>query len=95
MKHPASPVTCTHKAEFCTVSSEDGSLRIKLGRVAGGVVVERMQLRSGIAHVMQTALFTDEAGFLRWCDSGTLKFDHPQVHAALRRDGDALFRGAA
>lgn len=92
MQHLMSRHTCTRDPQACTIRSEDGSVRFTLAPTPTGVFVERVQLRGSAARIVQSALFTDDQSFLRWCDADSVKFDHPLVYVSLLRDGDALFR---
>lgn len=92
MQYLISSHTCTRSPQACTVRSEDGSVQFTLAPTPTGVFVERVQLRGGAARIVQSAVFTDDESFLRWCDADSVKFEHPLVYVNLMRDGDALFR---
>jgi hypothetical protein len=67
----------------------DGALVFVLRLAASGLLVERMQRRPIGTCFAQTLLFTDHAGFARWCDADTVRFDEPVLYHRLRREGHA------
>jgi hypothetical protein len=73
------------------VRSDDGVIAFTLAPLATGVFVERAQVHSDNALIVQSFLFTDGTSFQRWCDADSVRFDYPLVHMSLKRDGDALF----
>ncbi|RYF58750.1 MAG: hypothetical protein EOO27_11540 [Comamonadaceae bacterium] len=95
MTNLPSGLVSTRRPQARTVSSDDGSVSFTLARMPGGVLVERVQFRGGTARVVQTALFTDDESFRRWCDADTLRFDYPLLHVSLRHDGNDLFTRSA
>lgn len=69
-----------------------GEVHFLLQRVAGGVYVEREAMPRRGLHTVQSILFEDADSFVRWCDSDTLRFEHPLVHTQLRQHGCELLR---
>lgn len=72
-------------------SSGDGVIAFKLMPCAGGIHVERSQIRAGAGRVVQSMRFLDDASFIRWCEADRLKFTYPLLYANLKRSGCALF----
>jgi len=62
-----------------------------LAPTPSGVFVERVLLRDGTGCVVQSALFSDDRSFQRWCDADSVRFDYPLVYMSLKRNGEALF----
>lgn len=73
-----------------TTFSGDGVIAFKLVPCAGGIHVERSQIRAGAGRVVQSMRFLDDASFLRWCEADRLKFTYPLLYANLKRSGCAL-----
>jgi hypothetical protein len=92
MKYLPSVPDSLLKPRSQTVRSEDGRISFTIAPTSSGIFVERVNLRSRNARVVQSAVFTSSENFHRWCDADSVKFDYPLVYVNLRRDGDALFR---
>ena len=71
---------------------DGGSVRLFLQRVAGGLYVEREQTPRRGTHTCQLLHFSDRVRFEQWCDDDPTRFEHPLLHARLKRDGDGLWR---
>ena len=76
-------------------TSRQGEIHFSLQRVAGGLYVEREDIPRRGLRTMQSVQFSDAVGFNRWCDADPIRFDHPLLHIALKRDGGDLWRSAA
>ena len=76
-------------------TSRQGEIHFSLQRVVGGLYVEREDIPWRGLRTMQSVQFSDAVGFNRWCDADPIRFDHPLLHIALKRDGDDLWRNAA
>jgi len=74
-----------------TTASADGIVSFRLSPCAGGILVMRTQAHTRGRRLVQSVQFSDDASFLRWCDTDRLKFDYPLLYANLRRSGCALF----
>jgi hypothetical protein len=88
-----SPRRLSEPEDVITSASADGVIAFRLVPRAKGIHVERIQLRTGSARVIQSMLFQDDQSFIRWCDADQLKFSYPLVYANLRRNGSALLAG--
>lgn len=91
MKRRSRVVPLSRDADGLTVQSADGVIKIVLLPCANGVHVQRVQVRTGSARVVQSTVFADEDSFVRWCDADRLKFAYPLIYTQLRRNGCALF----
>ncbi len=80
-----------HQPRRVTESSSDGLIAFTLTPCAGGIHVERFQLRAGAGRVVHSMHFADDASFVRWCDADRLQFRYPLLYANMRRSGCALF----
>ena len=69
-----------------------GELQFFLQRFNGGLYVEREEIPHHGTRTCQSLHFSDRAGFERWCDDDPARFEHPLLHARLKRDGDDLWR---
>lgn len=76
--------------EFWTFQSSDGTFGFRICRAQTGIYVERVQFRHGKGRVIQSIIFVDGRSFERWCDADSMRFEHPLVHANLRRHGNFL-----
>lgn len=73
--------------------SDDGAVVFTLSADLGGVHVERTRRRSPAEHPVITVMrFRDEAAFIYWCDTDTLRYSHPLLFTQIRRSGLALFQ---
>ena len=82
--------TTSHSPHGETVRSDDGAVAFTLSKAPAGVYVERVHERQGRGRTVMTAIFTDDAGFRRWCDADPVRFDYPLVHVNLKRHGEAM-----
>lgn len=57
-------------------------------RLAKRVVAWRR--KDNRARLVQSTVFRDTAGFSRWCDADSVRFDYPIVFSIMRREGGAL-----
>jgi hypothetical protein len=72
--------------------SSRGELRFRLQYHQGGLYVEREEIPCRGLHCVQSMHFRDARQFERWCDGDPARFEHPLLHAALKRDGGALWQ---
>jgi hypothetical protein len=91
MKRTLCKTTSLRDRPVTLLRSDDGAVEFKLARIRSGVFVERVQVRTGIARVVQSVLFIDDSSFNRWCDADAVRFSHPVIYVNLKRKGDALF----
>jgi hypothetical protein len=75
------------------VTSDNGTLAFAVIRTAKGLMVERRHWPAAGLRVAQTMVFDDVTDFDRWCDTEPVRFDDPQLHAQLRREGHEAFDG--
>jgi hypothetical protein len=75
-----------------TITAEDGieAVTYRLASTDRGLYVERLQVRRRHWRVVHNMLFDDEASFVRWSESQSVKFKHPLAYSRLQRDGCAL-----
>lgn len=88
--YPPTAAAWSHRSHGETVRSDDGAVAYTLSRTPAGVYVERVQEWHGRGRMVMTAIFTDDAGFRRWCDADPVRFDYPLVHFSVKRQGQAL-----
>jgi hypothetical protein len=88
------PVTpgSSRKAGAHSVCSADGAVEFTLVPTQRGLLVERTQVRSRNARVVQSIVFRDDEAFQRWCDADSVRFDYPLLYMKVKRDGDHMFR---
>ena len=81
------PVSC------CAISADGcaGAVRFQLQRLEGAVYVEREDIPRHGLRTIQSMAFIDPGGFGRWCDSEPVRFEHPLLHAQLKRAGAKLW----
>lgn len=72
-----------------------GHLRFNLQRVTGGVYVEREEIPARGPRTIQSITFSEFESFERWCDDDPVRFEHPLLHAQVKREGAELWRVAA
>ena len=85
----ADPQNTVRRAE---TRGAEGSVQFFLQRINGGLYVEREEIPRHGTRTCQSLLFSDRAGFERWCNDDPARFEHPLLHARLKRDGDELWR---
>lgn len=91
MKRTLCKTTSLRSRPTTLLRSDDGAIEFKMARIGDGVFVERVQVRTGAALVVQSALFLDDSSFNRWCDADAVRFNYPLIYVNLKRKGDALF----
>lgn len=91
MKRPPIRPIAARRPLGTTLRSDDGVIEFTLAPTTHGLFVERAERRPGTARVFQSTLFTDDKSFNRWCDADAVRFDYPDVHVNLKRNGAALF----
>jgi hypothetical protein len=75
------------------ITSDNGTLAFAVIRTARGLMVERRHWPAAGLRIAQTMVFDDVTDFDRWCDTEPLRFDDPQLHAQLLREGHEAFDG--
>ncbi len=75
--------------------SPDGRIAFALHRSKGCLYAERHQIDPSAGRLVQSALFRDEASFVRWCEADTAKFEYPLMCGRLRRAGCELLARTA
>jgi len=84
--------TIRHRA--LSARGHRGEVRFFLQRIAGGLYVEREDIpRLGLQSV-QSLQFAQADAFRQWCDDDPVRFEHPTLHIALKRQGDELWNMA-
>lgn len=79
-----------------TSRSPDGRISFTLRRCKRGLYAERLHVKTAVGRLVQSIVFHDEAGFVRWCDADNARFAYPLVCSNLRRAGcELLLRAAA
>ena len=68
-----------------------GSVQFHLQRTAGGLYVEREDNPRRGLRTVQSLAFSDPPSFERWCDGDPIRFEHPLLHAQLKRAGSELW----
>lgn len=68
-------------------TSADGILVFALARTPSGLLIERRNWPAAGLRTAQTMVFDDAKAFDRWCDTEPVRFDDPQLHTQLRREG--------
>jgi hypothetical protein len=91
MKQALNRPVVARRPRGTTLRSDDGAIEFTLAPTSAGLFVERVQLGAGTARIFQSALFTDDKAFGCWCDADAARFDYPDLHVRLKRNGDALF----
>ena len=78
-------------ADQIVVRSDDRTVSVVLRPTQYGLWVRRERLCCDThARLVQSAVFRDQLAFARWCDTDSLRFDHPMVSSAVKREGGAL-----
>lgn len=95
MNEPVLRPSRKYSRDCVTLRSDDGVVAFTLASSTCGVFVERVQMRPGMACVVQTTVFADDISFNRWCDADSTRFNYPVVYVNLKRNGGALFRQGA
>ena len=74
--------------------SPDGTLTIRLCPRPSGVAVQRNELRTSGACVVQWMFFPSASAFVAWCASDPLRFAYPLLFINVSRTGRDLFDSA-
>jgi len=91
MKHSTVRTNSADGAPAFVVRSDDGDVCFRLCPTRHGLWVQRERRRSeSRARLVQSTVFGDAAGFMRWCDADSVRFDYPIVFSILRREGNAI-----
>jgi hypothetical protein len=78
--------------KLCLLAQCHGkAVRLFLQRVAGGLYVEREEIPRHGTRTCQSLHFSDHARFEQWCDEDPTRFEHPLLHARLKRESNALW----
>ena len=78
-------------ANAWTAKSDDGALSFTLAPCGSGIFAGRLQTTLASRRVVQSIIFEDAAGFIRWCDADRARLAYPLVCSNLRRRGCELF----
>lgn len=74
-----------------TLRSHDGAVCFRLRATPAGLWVQRDRRHAETrARLVQSVVFADRAGFVRWCEADSIRFDYPVVFQEVRRAGSAL-----
>ena len=68
-----------------------GLVQFHLQRTAGGLYVECEDIPSRGLRIVQSLAFSDPGSFGQWCDADPIRFEHPLLHAQLKRAGGELW----
>lgn len=80
-------------ARTLSAQGREGEVRFFLQRVSGGLYVEREEIPRRGLRTQQSIQFDDAQCFRQWCDNDPIRFEHPLLHAKLKRDADDLWPG--
>jgi hypothetical protein len=81
-------------ARWLQAQGPQNALHFFIQRINGGLYVEREEIPRHGVRTCQALCFNDRASFERWCDDDPARFEHPLLHARLKRDADQLWRSA-
>jgi len=86
--------TRTDVSDRRELSAQDrrGLIRFTLQLDTGGVYVEREDHPTRGLRTIQSIAFPDVQAFEQWCDDDPVRFEHPLLHAQLKREGGELWR---
>jgi hypothetical protein len=74
------------------IRSHDRALRMRLQPTTQGLCVMRARVHRELrARLLHHSVFLDLAAFEEWLAADSIRFDYPDVHAAVRRHGVAMF----
>ena len=91
MKYSTSRPISPDGTQALVVKSDDGDVCFRLRSTRLGLWVQRERRRKDSrARLVQSTVFRDTAGFSRWCDADSVRFDYPIVFSIIRREGGAL-----
>lgn len=88
---PAGPRTDAMRRRAISAEGRTGSVEFHLQRTAGGLYVEREDIPRRGLRTIQSIAFGDPGSFERWCDGDPIRFEHPLLHAQLKRAGGELW----
>ena len=75
-------------------STADAALSYLLRGVGSALYLERTQRRPLGTHIVQSMVFASLEEFMRWSDADPVRFDEPNLHHRLRRQGQEYFDGS-
>lgn len=78
-----------------TARGPRGHLQFNLQRVTGGLYVEREEIPARGPRTIQSITFSEVESFERWCDDDPVRFEHPLLHAQVKREGGRLWHLSA
>lgn len=91
MKTPRKATSSRDQTNAVIVQSDDGAVRFRLQSTPHGLLVQRERRRQDQgAHLVQSVVFSDAAGFSRWAEADSVRFDYPIVFSTVRREAGAL-----
>lgn len=96
-RHPANqralaaPGADAMRRRAISAEGRAGSVQFHLQRTAGGLYVEREDIPRRGLRTVQSLAFIDAGSFKRWCDADPIRFEHPLLHAQLKRAGCELW----
>jgi len=88
---PSGPRTDPLRRHAACPEGSAGSVEFHLQRVTGGLYVEREDTPRRGLRTIQSIVFCNPASFERWCDADPIRFEHPLLHARLKRAGGELW----
>jgi len=75
------------------LTSSDGILEFVVIRMSDGLLLERRHWPAAGLRTAQTMVFDNAKAFDRWCDTEPVRFNDPQLHMQLRREGHEVLDG--
>lgn len=84
--------TTTNKTMSLTAQNVKGEVNYFLQRIAGGLYVEREEIPVRGRRTLQSVQFSSNDEFGRWCNTDSVRFEHPILYFKLKRCGDDLWR---
>jgi len=91
MKKSTTRTSSSDGSAAIVVRSDDGDVCFRLRPTRFGLWVQReRRCRDRRARLVQSAVFGDAAGFSRWCEADSVRFDYPIVFSIIRREGGAI-----
>lgn len=90
----AARISSLDSSDGCTqrqvIASADGILAFAVVRTSRGLLIERRRWPASGLRTAQTMVFDNVRTFDRWCDTEPVRFEDPQLHTQLRREGHAM-----
>lgn len=75
------------------IRSDDGGVCFHLRWTHAGLWVQRdRKCDDTRARLIQSAVFADIEGFIRWCERDPVRFDYPLLSSAVRRQGGSMLQ---